>query len=197
MASDYTVNDLTSSPSNLETEIPLATRKRRHSILHEDLDQVKDKKEFYIVLMCEWVGLIGLSASLVYVQCICLTAHDGRFSIIGIPFQVGPNFQRYLFQQMLLLDVFAIINSLMMLSAKYSPLAFAIVGFHGVHKSTCLPLLLAKALMFTTIVSTSTGLSEFYPRGILSIISTTVHSLLSFAFTGQYFVTTILPVLQR
>lgn len=174
----------------------IQARKRRHSVLHEDLDQKEDKKEFHIVLICEWIGLTLLIAALAYVEYVCLTAHHNKIFIIGISFQIGPNFQQFLFQQILLLDVFAVVNSLMMLSAKYSRLAFAIVGFHGVHSSTCVPLLLAKALMFTTIVSTSTGLSEFYPRGILSIISTTVHSLLSFAFTGQYLITSIFPTLQ-
>ena len=101
-------------------------RRRRHSILQEDLDQANDKRLYYIVYICEWIGLTALLSAWVYIQVACLTAKGDMVVIIGIPFRIGPNFQRYLTQQAMLLNIFGVLNTVMMLSAKFSSLAFAI-----------------------------------------------------------------------
>ena len=167
-------------------------RRRRHSCVHEDLD---DDREAKIVLLVEWLGLLTIVGTWIYLQVVFFTTTTDTFKIVGIPFHIGPNFGQYFFQQIILVNCFATANTVMMLLARHSRLAYAIVGFQGVHHNTCFPLLVSKAILFTTIVTTSTGLSDFFPRGILSIFSTVLHSTLSFYFTSQFIYTTLYPKL--
>ncbi|CAK0765782.1 hypothetical protein CVIRNUC_003293 [Coccomyxa viridis] len=164
-------------------------RKRRHSCIHEDLDSARDRN---IAQAVEWISLASVLAFWGYLMWVFLTAPaDGILRIIGIEFHTGPTFHQFFLQQIMLVNCFTLVNAGMMLASQYSRLAYSLVGFHGVHHDTCLPLLGMKAIFFSVVTQSSVGFGSQFPVGCLSMLTTTLQIFLSFIFINQYIYTTL------
>ena len=112
--------------------------------------------------------------------------------LFGIPFKMGEIFRRFAYNQVCLLNVFAVINTSLVLLSRGNDVTRSVFGF-TISRDTCVPYAVLRALLYTTVLHTGVGLGSVEPCGPVALAVSTIQALMAFALNGQLLFLAIFP----
>lgn len=148
---------------------------RRMSVCLEDTKSSRSGRR--ILAVTEWSCLCVLVAFWAYFMYEVLRPNKtDHINLFGITFYMGPSFDEISFNVIVYLSTFSCLNVLMMLLSKHSNRARTLCGYNNVDTRQSFQMTVLSAIYFNMILSSSSGLGDFFAVAPISMLVTTVQA---------------------